>query len=463
MNAERTAQPTALGPPASGLHRDRPRPEPLTEQAALPPRRTASPSKWLETAFVTLAPLTVLGLLRSEDPFFVTSRFPWLVLAPLLAGLRYGFACGLVSALALTAAMGLSGFVGLSPWPDIGRVAGTLVVGMVAGEFADRWLRRWQEIEILARHHRDRLERFARSYHLLKLSHARLEARTADSATSLRGALVTLHQRVAQSKIVGLADLGTEITDLFAQHGWVHVVGLHEVKHGRIVSVPAAQLGEARPMNPNEPIVQSVISTRSLVTARDVVDGSGPLAAIPLEDIDRTLRGILIVHEMPFMAFTHEHLNLLAVLGAHAADLLRLAETVARSEGSLERDFVARLQQAHDHLRRFGLPTSLVAISIGPPGVRAGVDGALEETRRGLDEVWRHARDDGSVVLFVLMPLTDADGLEGYENRVRSLLRERFADTLDREEIVIRSRALAAHPAPDVQLQALGMACGLHR
>ena len=59
---------------------------------------------WIETALlVVLVP--ALGLwLNPSDPLFVRSAFPWAVLAPLLAGLRYGFAPGFAAAAALALA-----------------------------------------------------------------------------------------------------------------------------------------------------------------------------------------------------------------------------------------------------------------------------------------------------------------------------------------------------------------------
>ena len=59
---------------------------------------------WIETALLVLL-VPALGLwLNPSDPLFVRSAFPWAVLAPLLAGLRYGFAPGFAAAAALALA-----------------------------------------------------------------------------------------------------------------------------------------------------------------------------------------------------------------------------------------------------------------------------------------------------------------------------------------------------------------------
>src|SRR3569832_2346036 len=68
----------------------------------------STPRPWLvllEVIVVTLL-LPVLGLWRNpQDPFFLQSSFPWMVLAPLIISLRYGFAHGLGSAVVLNLLM----------------------------------------------------------------------------------------------------------------------------------------------------------------------------------------------------------------------------------------------------------------------------------------------------------------------------------------------------------------------
>ena len=58
---------------------------------------------WAETLVLTAAPPSLGLWLSPRDPLFIDARFPWLVLAPLLLGLRHGFARALASTLVLCA------------------------------------------------------------------------------------------------------------------------------------------------------------------------------------------------------------------------------------------------------------------------------------------------------------------------------------------------------------------------
>lgn len=423
------------------------------------------PWRWLETAVLTFGPVLVASGLRPHDPLFLESDFPWLAIAPLLAGLRYGFAHGFASALCLALLVGLGHRL---EWGAAAarlpgsRIVGILVVGMLAGEFADRWLRRIERLRVVGRYRQQRLEEFSRAYHLLKVSHDRLEERMAGNTTSLRGALLSLRRRFSEGPHSGLADVGDAIMDLFAEHGWVQVAGLHEaISSGEIDPEPVARLGAAPRVDPSLPMIRRAVEARSLVTVRELPESSGPLAVVPVEDVDDRLLGVVIIHEMPFVAFTEEHLHLLVVLGGHTADLLTAAEQTADLEDPAAQDFLRRLRRAHEDMRRYGLPASLVGVTIGPPGARAGVDRLLEGTKRGLDQDWRRAAPDGGVILMLLMPLTDAQGVEGYERRVRALVRERFAGVVGSEEVAFFSRPLVRERDPEQELYELWRTCGL--
>ncbi len=421
-----------------------------------------SPWRWAETAVLTIGPVAIALLFRPGDPLFVGSDFPWLALSPLLAGLRYGFAHGLASSLGLalaTLAAYRTGF-GPSEFFPGARVVGTLVVGMLAGEFSDRWLRRLQRLRVVGRYRQQRLEEFSRAYHLLKVSHDRLEERMAGSTTSLRGALLSLRRRLATGVAKDLSDVGGALMELFAEHGWVQVAGLHAPAPGGVGPEPVARLGEAPRVDPRSPMITRALETGALVTVREIPTADGPLAVVPLEDIEGRRRGAVVIHEMPFVAFTEEHLHLLVVLGGHTADLLGAAE---QAEGVLDpaaQDFLRALRRVHEDLRRFALPVSLVGVAIGAEGLRLGVDQLVEGTKRGLDRDWRRPVPGGGVVLLLLMPLTDLQGVSGYERRIRLALKERVGPAVE-AEVRIASAPLVPNRPVEVQLSEFEVRCGL--
>ncbi|MEL6188806.1 MAG: GAF domain-containing protein, partial [Myxococcota bacterium] len=321
-----------------------------TERDILEQGLEPTPWRWLETGILTVGPVAVGLLLRPSDPLFVQSDFPWLALAPLMVGLRYGFAHGFAGALFIALALALGHRLDLDGVEKLpgARIVGTLVVGMLAGEFSDRWVRRLQRLRVVGRYRQQRLEEFSRAYHLLKVSHDRLEERMAGNVSSLRGALLTLRRTLSEGRATELRDVGDAIMDLFAEHGWVQVAGLHEVTpRGEFQPEPVAELGAAGRVGADLPLLSRVLETRALVTVRELPESSGPLACVPLEDVDGQLLGIVVIHEMPFVAFTEEHLHLLVVLGGHCADILLSALQARDVDDPAEQDFLLRLRRAH--------------------------------------------------------------------------------------------------------------------
>lgn len=67
--------------------------------------RASGRLSWLETLLVTAAALGLGFWLVPEDPLMVGLAFPWVVFAPILMGVRYGFMRGLVSASLLVVAL----------------------------------------------------------------------------------------------------------------------------------------------------------------------------------------------------------------------------------------------------------------------------------------------------------------------------------------------------------------------
>ncbi|MFH0088629.1 sugar transporter, partial [Pseudomonas aeruginosa] len=71
---------------------------------ALAPRASGSVS-WVETLVISALALGLGWWFSPDDPLQVNATFPWVILAPLLLGMRYGFVRGLASAALLVAAL----------------------------------------------------------------------------------------------------------------------------------------------------------------------------------------------------------------------------------------------------------------------------------------------------------------------------------------------------------------------
>ena len=179
-----------------------PAPPPTATMASAVRGRRARPkwawiSAWIESAVLAgLVPLAGAWVSR-RDPLFVHAAFPWSAIAPLIAGVRYGFGAGFGCAVLVVFTM-LGAWQHYLPLPfpaeefPMQLSVGLLIVGMVAGEFSDLSKRRLHGLETEQEQLRRRFDGFARTYQALRLSHDLLESRVAGATSTVREGLRAL-------------------------------------------------------------------------------------------------------------------------------------------------------------------------------------------------------------------------------------------------------------------------------
>lgn len=414
------------------------------------PRSTRFPGAELETLAMVIG-LPALGFwIRPADPLCVHAGFPWLIIASLLPALRYGFAYGFFSALVLNGYLGAAAhfhILGVEQFP-LQYGIGVLLSSMLAGEFTDLWTKRIDQQHIINDYQHMRLEEFTRSYHLLKVSHDRMEHRLAAGTVSLREALMGLRRRLMQSR--GCEALNQEsgdyILQLFADYVAVRVAAVYRVDpSGVLLPDPVAALGRPRHGTQDE-IVRFALQEGCLMSIRDVLDQppeahEGPLAAVPIIDVNRYVHGVVVIDDMLFLSMQEENLRLLAVIGGHIGDMLSLA-TIRGADADSAR-FMRETQRAILNLRYHGLPAMLVCMKLPEGELGREIETLLRRQRRGLDCLWVRESQSWRTLL-LLMPLTGLAEYEGYYKRVEETLREQFGRQSAELNLTITAHAIEA-------------------
>ncbi len=416
---------------------------------------------WLETLLIVSIFLLAGFWIDQNDPFFLRAEFPWLILAPLLPALRYGFHHGFLAALVLVALMALAWQSGLFTGPRFPAelAVGMLIVGMLSGEFADSYMRRLNQQRVINDYQRLRLDEFTRNYHLLKVSHDRLEHRLAASSHSLRGALLELRKHLSPGSGNDLASQAQRIMSLFTAYGWVQVAALYAVRNRRMVVRPLAMTGQIGAVDPFDPLVRRALVegrmttlTQERLNDEDAAE-QGLLAVVPLVDVSGHVWAIVCIREMPFIALQEENLRLFAVLGGHIGDILAAAQQQTGPDPELSA-FMTDLRRALTDHRLYGLPALVVVITLPADHPDAAEMARLFVSQsRGLDRIWQP--DDEPHRLFLLMPLTHPEELVPYRNRMDRALAERFGHGMDELGIHISSHVLQRRDDPDKLLETL--------
>jgi polysaccharide biosynthesis protein PelD len=412
------------------------------------------PPVWLaalETGAVTIGTVFFGYWLRPEDPFFIDSPFSWAALGPLLMGLRYGFAHGFGCALGIIVLLTAAWRRQLVPMADFPSqfAVGLLVTGMLAGEFADVWIRRVRRQSVMSNFRRLRLDEFARAYHVLKVSHDALEQRVAGGTQNLREALQTLRRQLLAAKQPDRPLLGIEnaILALFSHYGWVQTAALFSVDAaGNADTVAVATIGKAEKIASTDPLVRQTLDRSALCSVRPEMSpaerGTELLAAIPFADSRGRTWAVLAVREMLFVAFHADNLKLLAVLGGHVGDILAYGAGWSSADDSTRASFLVHLERSVSDRTRFDLPAVLVAMAFARTERGEALAQQILGQRRGLDQALLLRSDQGETRVFMLMPFTDERGGEGYLSRLRKMVRERYGTDLEASGLQTRTRVI---------------------
>lgn len=400
--------------------------------------------KWIEILGITLLFLVVGAWNRPEDPFYLTGSFAWPLLAPLLAGLRYGFFGALVSALLLLGVVGMvhrQGLIPVETFPYVWGI-GILACSLLAGEFRDYWGRRLEKLEASNRYRAERLEDFTRNFYLLKVSHDRLEQQLAGSSGSLREALRRLYQELSHTREKGLsAENGELMLQLLIRYGQLQIAAIYPVIDGELSDSPVARVGAFRDVRKQDPLLLHALQEKKLVSVQTEYRAkladldTDLLLALPLIDSRQVLLGLVVVEAMPFFNFHPRTLRLMAILAGHMADMVQEQTEVSETGSAEWRQFVFQLNRACDDARKHSLPASLVRLTFTNEVDAERVAERMRQLRRGLDVVTELPSFAGTG-LAILLPLTDELGLESYLQRLSDDLREKTGQALSEQAVV---------------------------
>lgn len=402
----------------------------------------AAPLVWLETLGVSALAVGMGFLVRPEDPLFVHGdNFPWPVIAPVLVGLRYGFAEAFLAALLIiVSSFGFAWWLQQPAWRlTTAYSLGMLVTGMLAGEFRDIWERRLRRLERSNEYRQARLEEFTRVYHVLKISHDRLEQDSAGKATSLRSALSDLQRQLADVDAGqdNLARNAETILNIFSHYGVLQVASLHALLADGIQAHSLAHTGDSEVIDPHDPLLRLAVDEKQLVSVRADIAGEDEaqqtdyLACIPLVDTYQTIHAVLVIKLMPFFSFHETNLKLMAILAGRIADILMAARELPVTQDLDRYEFFRCLKRSINDAREFQLPASLLIITATNPTTAPAYIKTIETQMRGLDVGYVTQSCDDDMVLLMLMPLTAQDGVASYLVRFEQFMRQQHGVNVD--------------------------------
>jgi hypothetical protein len=404
-----------------------------------------------ESVVLTLAFPALGYAFDRSDPFFLKHPFPWIVFAPLLVGLRHGFAPGCTSALALAGALVLSWrtrVLGVAAFPAESAL-GLVALGMLTGQFSDVWRRETRRLGANAEQLRRRGAALAQSLFLLDLSHERLREDSA-GVPNLQDALAGVRKAatVADGSWASIADA---MMSIFAAYAMLEVgVVVRLDARGRAAGT-IATIGAVQRVDPDDALLAAAARSRDLVyqPSKGSASEAGPwsrlLAAIPFVDTRGGVPAVLCVQSMPFMAFHKKNLEALFVLAGHFADLVA-GEPRADDDESRRRDFDTRLARAIHDQQSFGLPSVVVELWMrrGAPAATLG-DLLLGAIPADVDAVMRTRDRFENVLVLALVPMAAEELRATVQPRVEDGARRELGGSLSEAGAALSFHAVGAN------------------
>lgn len=401
--------------------------------------------KWIESIVISIVFAVIGYAIDPLDPFFINYQFPWLIFAPLLISLRYGLIYGTITAGLLVSIISALFYL---EWPQVPFFPKEMIIGLillmiVSAEFYELWNRKIQLLENKYDHIRVRMDKFARTYHLIKGSHYQLEQHLANQAKSLRLTLVDLEKKISSlEKTSGepLAGIGESILKIFGNYANVRIAGVCAVNEHREVTVdPVACLGRPFTLLLSDPLISEALRTGRVVSIQaeniDAIEDGSAIVAIPLIDVYQKIWGIVVINEMPLFALQESTMDLFTILGGKIGDLVKRRAESSLSITDVRKIFERKLRRTLEEINYLEESAVVIAIIINSEELQSKFFAKFQAELRGVDEMWviRDSQDRQSFLL--LLPYTNENGADEFLNRVElsKLSTETVCDEVDRK------------------------------
>ncbi len=404
-----------------------------------------SPRAVFETVVLTAA-LPLIGgyFSNGHDPFFLRDGCFWLLLAPVLLGLRHGFAPAVTSAFVLDSliliAWRMHAFgVNALPGPAL---IGIVVFAMISGQFSDVWKREIVRLDGAVNVARRQLNELSREHFLLEVSYDKtLDAQAQRLAPNLREAIASVRKLAQQGDVVpSVSTLAKPMLEVMASYCLVETCSIYAVRDGRLEGGPAVCMGGTQGLsNPNDFLVAEALRTKQLTVLTeagrdgqaDVRTRTSLLAAVPFVDTAGNVHGVLCIEAMPFVAFEKKHLETLFILGGHFADMLATQGAMSQLERGRRYEFEVRMRRALKDLNDYGIPCSVFGLVVQRrSAVKDLVNTILGDTLRVLDFPLVERTNDGTYAIFNLLPMTDEEGAQSLIAHFAHLVESELHTTL---------------------------------
>lgn len=381
-------------------------------------------------------------LLKPADPLLLSLGFPWIWLVAAVFALRYGTLLGGLAGLCIVAAWyAFYGYDGHAQVPTA-FVVGGFVLMVIAGQYCDVLTQRLNRLRKVNQYLNDRLVSITNSHYLLRVSHERLERDLLTKPSTLRDAVRYLRDLSALSTSDEPLPHVQSMLQFAALSCQIEAGAVFPVSGSGLAPRCVASVGERFDLDVNDPLVTECFENRKLAHVGPVdALKSAYLVCVPIVAESGRMRGMLVVRKMPFLSLNFDNLQLLLVLLAYYADGIEQKELIAPVQEIVPEcptEFALELGRLGRMCRVSNVRSSIVALVFRREAIGRSLHDHTIRQHRALDLLWTFDTDRAQVV-FVLMPLTDDNGISGYLARLDDSFNKQFDTSLAQAHVAVHS------------------------
>lgn len=390
--------------------------------------------QWAEVCGMTGLALAMAHWANPEDPYFIRAPFAWPWIAPALLGLRYGTWAVVSSAIMFGGVWAMEPLSSSQAETELFThyFLGGLILSLVCGQFGSLWHARLSKAEQENGYLMDRLEQLTRRHLVLRLSHSQLEQHLVSKPITLRDALKRLRGMMRRNDPELRPDLAQSLLQLLGQYFQLEVAGFYVMSKGAVLDEPLAYLGQEFRFDLSDPLAKDALQSGELCflkpeTVSEAITGRYLIVA-PCQVSDGRILGWLTISHLRFANFHHETFRMLKVFLGYFADTLQsmsLAQPILKAFPECPVPFAQELPKLIRLQQQMGIHSHLVVFACAPHQHQLDIVQDITKVTRAVDLPWQIAQDDLHLVA-VLLPFTDAKGVEGYLARIQGLLKERY-------------------------------------
>ena len=376
---------------------------------------------YLETLVLTASILGIGYFLNHDDPLSIHGHLIFLTGFLGMMALYYGTGPALLS-LGIVFGFYFLYFGHL----DRAIVLGELVLVLFFGEFHAYWKRKAlvcsQENVAL----QERLEDLGQAFYALKISHDQLELNNILKPVSLRRSLLQVLTMFDQ----GEARAWQQLLVLLEKSYGINKMEICLLNESRECEVKAAT-GEGN-VDRNDPLVQEAIESALPVYISQHLENEARYLAVIPSVYRQKVQALIVIEEMPFMAFTEDTMISVAFLFDYFFLMLRKRQALQTITELPEFGDDLRFEYHHllEMYERYGVDSTFIVFRTDSELAAHRLGEVVDAIRRGLD-INGSAMIGARYVHIVLVAFSPRESAQGLLKRIKEKLSAQEKEKLE--------------------------------